>query len=228
MNRFEVKGGMRVSNQVPFDKFTQENIDRTTEYIALLMTMDSRRIKFGDEKSLKGREIFNRKVRRCPITGVVESIIVDPDFRNAYSIIGFCGIDPRTVPFDFYINEGTNDAEDFSDAVEMAVLKGFLLPGDVLILDNASIHRFKEAESLEDWLWDNFYILLIFLPTRSPELNPIELLWHILVARLKNWDLNGPRPYHDAAAYAAAEIMTGFTHTDVAACYQKCNYCTHF
>jgi hypothetical protein len=108
--------------------------------------------------------------------------------------------------------------------VELAVAKGFFRPYDVLVLDNASIHRYKEAESLEDWLFDNYRVLLIFLPTRSPELNPIELMWRLLVQKIKSWNLNGPRPFRDAAAMVACEIMESFTHKDVAAAYRQSGY----
>lgn len=69
--------------------------------------------------------------------------------------------------------DSTNNAASFCEAIERSVAKGFLLPGDIVVLDNVSIHRYKEASTLEDYLWDNFHILLLFLPTRSPELNPI-------------------------------------------------------
>jgi len=217
-------GGMRVSNLVPRDKFTDENVERFLDYQEKIQQLDPRRIKFGDEKLLKGAELYSRKVRRCPQTGKVEDVTVDSDFRNTYSIVGFCGIDQRTAPFQYTLYEYTNDASAFCKAVEEAVENNFLLTGDALVLDNASYHRFGEAASLEDWLWEEFRILLIYLPTRSPELNPIELLWHTLVQRLKNWPLAHDRPRRDAVAFAAASIMASFTHADVAKTYHHCNY----
>ena len=224
LNRFHIKGGLRVSTLVPIDKFSPENVARTAEYVQIISQMDPRRVKFGDEKLLKGTELFNRKVRRCPLTGLVEEIIVDSDFRNTYTIIGLCGIDPEVPAFDFYLHDGTNDAETFALYIEYAVAIGYLRSYDVVVLDNAAIHLYKESQSLGDWLYDNYKILLIFLPTRSPEFNPIEKMWRTLVLRLKSWDLGGPRPYRDAAAYAAADIMDSFTHEDVAAAYHDCGY----
>jgi hypothetical protein len=83
---------------VPIDKFKPENIERALEYIHAVLSLDQSRLKFVDEKSLKGAEIFNRKVRRDPITGEVPSIITDSDFRNTYTIIGLCGVDTGEVP----------------------------------------------------------------------------------------------------------------------------------
>jgi len=139
--------------------------------------LDNTRLKFIDKRSLKGAEIFNRKVWRDPITGVVQPIISDPHFRNTYTIIGFCGVDTSTLPFFFSINQYTNDAEVFFTAIEEAIVAGFLKRGDIRVMDNADIPIFGENDVLEDFLWDYFGIHILMLLTHSPELNPIELLW---------------------------------------------------
>jgi hypothetical protein len=53
-------------------------------------------------------------------------------------------------------------------------------------MDNAAIHSQGNATVIEDMLWETIvdgcplHILVIALPTRSPELNPIKLVFHIL------------------------------------------------
>jgi hypothetical protein len=219
---FDIKGGLRKPDLVPMDKFKPENIARTYDYIYRISQVDPVRLKFTDEKHLKGRELYNKKVRRCLLTGRVEAIPVDSDWRNTYNIVGFCGIDERPCPMDFYVTDGTNDSLAFSMALEQTIMKGFLRRGDILVLDNASIHRFKENVDLEEWLHTTFGIFLLFLPTRSPELNPIELLWHWLVISLRSFDHGAPRIHKDAIVYAAAEAMEAFTHQDVFKCYRHC------
>jgi hypothetical protein len=54
---------------VPYDKFRQENIEKAYDYIFTILQLDPARIIFGDEKLLKGQEIFNRLVRRDPMIG---------------------------------------------------------------------------------------------------------------------------------------------------------------
>ena len=72
-------------------------------------------------------------------------------------------------------------------------------------------------------------ILITFLPTRAPELNPIEQMWHILVQRLKNIALMGPGQNHShQAARAVAKVMNEFTHLDVQACYCSSGYLSKF
>lgn len=87
-NGFDTSATFRKPNMVPIDKYKPENIERAVEYIHTILALDPRRLKFTDEKSLKGAEIFNRRVRRDPLTGEVAPIVTDPDFRNTYTIIG--------------------------------------------------------------------------------------------------------------------------------------------
>jgi hypothetical protein len=116
----------------------------------------------------------------------------------------------------------------FSHADERAVVGDFLKRHNVLILDNVSIHRFQENVGLDDWLWSvaspidgrPMQTNLMFLPTRSPRLNPIELL---LMQRLKMIDLAGRREHAYALVTASAVILDEFTHNyDVWKCYKNC------
>ena len=222
---FMNKGGLCKPNFVPCDKFRPENYEKMLEYVATVSLIDPTRIKFGDEKHLKGQELFNRKVRRDILTGAVPASLTSPDFRNTYAITGFCGIDPRSTAVWYNIHEDTNGASEFAIQLEMAIMSGFFNRGDILVLDNAAIHNGGENSILEEWLWDKFGIYLLFLPARSPELNPIEQVWKILVQRMKKLPLNVMREYGaDASAHAAGVVLSSITHRDVVGCYKHCNY----
>ena len=120
------------------------------------------------------------------------------------------------------LHEEANDATEFSESVELACTVGFFHNGDVLVLDNAAIHYGGENSVLEDWLWDHFGVLLLFLPPRSPELNPIELVWNTMVQRLKRVPLQ--ELYHIGAhssAIASMQILNGITHREVEYFYHK-------
>ena len=163
-------------------------------------------------------------VRKNPLTGEVAPIMTTSDFRNSHSITGFCGIDHRSVPVWYKIRKETNDAEQFRRDIEDAIATGFLLSGDVIVLDNATIHTGRENYILVDWLWRYFGIFVLFLPTRTPEWNPIELVWNTLVQRLRRVDLELLREQFgtDCAAHAAFDILNGMTHEEVAKFYRSC------
>lgn len=208
---------------MPIDKLKPDNILRAVEYATIIDQLPINSIKFINEKHLKGQELFNRDGWACPLTGNLEPILVDSDFCNSHTIMGCCGISLTSNPFYFWMHDGTNDAKMFADFVYQMVIEGFLKPRDVIVMDNASIHCYREAAVLEEILWVDYQILIVFMPARSPELNPIELLWHILVQRLKNVPLDGN---HSSVrtVKAAKDIMDSFTHSDVISCYRKCKY----
>ena len=71
--------------------------------------------------------------------------------------------------------EGTTDAVDFLEFVMDAIQAGFLVQGDVLVLDNCHTHH-QHLELLSQIL-DPADVSAVFLPKYCPELNPIELVW---------------------------------------------------
>lgn len=215
---FEIKGGLCRPNLVPFDKFKPENVDRALEFVAIISLIAPERLKFGDEKHLKGKEIFNRKNRRNVFTGRVPEISVPSDFRNTYNLTGFCSINPLTSHTAVWcsLSELINDAEQFSYELECAIQSGFLRGGDVLVLDNAAVHTGKDNSVLEEYLWQTYGIYLIFLPARTPEWNPIEQVWKHLVQKLHSLPLRqcqeaGPH----VTAYAAIGILNSITFDEV-------------
>jgi transposase len=223
--RFPFKGKKVKTCNVPLDKFKPANILRWKEYILEIEGFAPHRLKFGDEKHIKGADLYG-KVRIDPITGDTPSNKTDGDFRNTYTVVGICGVDHRVQPVEYTINNYTNDSTAFNEFIDNAIVKGFLLPGDVLVLDNAAIHTKGESSNLFEFLWDNFQILVICLPMRAPELNPIELLWNTLNGRLPYHQYlgGGGQPSKDAVAIAASEILDAITHAEVAKYYQHCGY----
>ena len=147
---------------MPYDKFCPANLEKAVEYLIFIAMVDPRRIKFGDEKLLKGQELFNRKVRRNPLTGVTPPVFISPDFRNMYMLTGFCGIDTRVPVVFFAIHEGNNDATQFALDLEEAIFLGFFNHGDILVLDNAACHFGRKNTVLENLLWSRHGVFLFF------------------------------------------------------------------
>ena len=216
LHEFPYSARLRRPNVVPIDKFCPENMERAVEYISYVATIDPRRIKYGDEKHLKGCDVFNCYNRRNPFTGLTPPLVAPPDFRNTYSLTGFCGIDRRSSPIFYSIHDGTNDSTEFQATLLLAIEANWFHHGDILVLDNATIHYGGANSEIEDWLWDMFQIIVLFLPPRSPELNPIELVWNTLVQRLNLVELPVMRSIgSNSVAIMSEEILQGMSHEDV-------------
>lgn len=110
----------------------------------------------------------------------------------------------------------TNDAEDFLSFVLGCIWNGVLVRGDVLICDNASIHRAAEIVDRLEAAIDAAGVRILFLPTYSPELNPCELCFSKAKSYLRYQ--RGNRPF-------AEEVMAGFesiTARDIYRFYVSC------
>jgi hypothetical protein len=159
LNLFPSRGSLGKLNQVPLDKFSPENILRVMKHWEFIRQVDPYRLKFGDEKPLKGEDLFNRKGRADPLSGEREPIYVNSDFRNTYNIIGICGIARDTMPFVYKMHDGINNSALFSDLILESVACGFLRYGDILVLDNAAIHHYKDSSEFPGYLWSYHGVL---------------------------------------------------------------------
>ena len=111
---FRIKGNLCKPNLVPYDKFRPENLDEVLEYLQIVAIFDRSKLKFGDKKHIKCAELWCQKTRRNVFSGIVPPITTHSDFRNTYTIIGFCGIDSRVTSTRYGIVEGNNVAKNFA------------------------------------------------------------------------------------------------------------------
>ena len=93
-----------------------------------------------------------------------------PDVRfERSSVIATLGVDGINAPMTY---KGTLNGEVFRPYVEQ-VLAPTLEAGDIVIMDNYSVHKV-------DGILDPIYAKgakVLFLPAYSPDLNPIEMAW---------------------------------------------------
>ena len=91
-----------------------------------------------------------------------------------------------------------------------------LLPGSVLVLDNASIHKGGRIESLVSTAGCR----ILYLPPYSPDLNPIEFAWAFVKGQVRK---RGPR--EEALRQQAVEAALGaIPQTLAPACFRHCQY----
>ena len=202
LGRYLIPASFRKADLVPLDKFKPCNIRKAKDFIEFIIQEvdDPTRLKFGDEKLLKGVELYNRKVRKDPDTGEVPFVVTKGDFRNTYCITGFMGIDPETASFWYSLRKENTDSFTWRADLEECIASGFFRRGDILILDNAKWHCGGYNTDIEDFLWNyrmpcgrRLKVLVFWLPPRAAELNPIELDWHVLVRKLQttfSWKLS--------------------------------------
>ncbi len=88
--------------------------------------------------------------------------------RRISMIAGLCS-KKLIAPFIF---EGTCNKEVFELYVEKVLIKE-LIPGQVVVLDNIRFHKTKKVVTLIESVGCN----VLYLPTYSPDLNPIEHWW---------------------------------------------------
>ena len=89
-----------------------------------------------------------------------------------------------------------------------------LLPGSVLVLDNASIHKGEHLTALVE----EAGCRLLYLPGYSPDFNPIELVWAFVKGLVRRW-----RPQDDRSRLEAVEAALLAVTADLAdACFRHC------
>jgi hypothetical protein len=127
------------------------------------------------------------------------------------------------------LGEENHDSFAFRIFLEETIACGWLQAYDIIVCNNVAIHESGYNNDLGEYLWDcpsldgePLRILLLPLPTRSPELNPIELLWNSLAQRLRGLR-RGVDGAH-AVARAAKAIMEGFDFGVVERTFCHCGY----
>jgi transposase len=85
-------------------------------------------------------------------------------------------LDYRTGQLEYDLHLASVTQKEVKDFLQRLAEKSDPKRTTVLILDNARIHHAISQEQLDIWLCD-YGSCLWFLPTYSPELNLIELLW---------------------------------------------------
>ena len=226
--RFEHKGSLRKSSMVPLDKWKPSNIQAYHEFMRTIASLPRHdKFHFIDEKHIVNKDCYNNRVRADPITGAVRCILVSGNFRRAYNMIAIIRCNQVGPPMHYSIGEENGTAANFTAYIEYLLEIGWFQPYDVLILDNAAIHSGAEAAIVADLLWEVRRVVVVPLPTRAPELNPIELVFHILARRLRQ-----NRYFSNGIVNAATisvpnqvqEIVSTITAKTVIDCAIHCGY----
>ena len=124
----------------------------------------------------------------------------------------------------YSIGEENGTTASFTAYIEYLIAINWFQAGDILIMDNAAIHTGGEAAIVADILWEFARVLVVPLPTRAPELNPIELCFHILARRLRCYKYRADDPGDMTVPQQVAKIVSTFTAAMVLKCAGHCGY----
>ena len=111
--------------------------------------------------------------------------------------------------------EGATDAATFEVYVEH-FLAPSLSEGQVVVMDNLGAHRPKRIRELIEQRGAE----LVFLPSYSPDLNPIEQAF----SKIKNILRKVSARTHEALIEVISEALSGITLGDVAGWFDHCGY----
>ncbi len=110
---------------------------------------------------------------------------------------------------------GSFNTKSFLRFLELFVLP-FTRPGQVLVMDNWTVHK---TEKLEPLLM-SYGVKPLFLPPYSPEFSPIELFWGWLKNHLKSW-AGSTREAVESGIRNALEILPS---THCSGWFRRCGY----
>jgi len=132
----------------------------------------------------------------------VEDYVPDVRFERS-SIIATLGVEGINAPMTY---TGTLNGDLFRPYIEQ-VLAPTLETGDIVIMDNCSVHKV-------DGILDPIYARgakVLFLPAYSPDLNPIEMAWSKIKSILRKLK---PRNSDDMLE-AIKTALDAITKTDI-------------
>lgn len=112
--------------------------------------------------------------------------------------------------------DGSCDKETFREFMEKILLPQ-TRKGDVVIMDNARIHK----KSFDIALFEIKGVEIKYLPPYSPDLNPIEKMWSKVKNTMRQLQ---PRTFNEIWR-RSSEAHLDVTAKDAIGWYEACGYC---
>jgi len=151
---------------------------------------------------------MTRRYGRAARNERVNDYVPDVRFKRT-SVLSTIRIDGTQIPFVF---SGTLNGKLFKEYIDK-LLAPSLFGGDILVLDNSSVHRSNGVlSSLK-----SKGVEIMFLPPYSPDLNPIEMMWSKMKNKLRKLKARKPEMLVDALNVAlncvsCEDIKNWFKH----------------
>lgn len=111
--------------------------------------------------------------------------------------------------------DGPTDSAVFEAFIEQVVVST-LVAGDVLVMDNLSVHKIQGIREQVEAVGAS----VLFLPPYSPDLSPIEPCW----SKLKNDLRSAAARTREALDHALTNAVDAITPTDAKGWFKHCGY----
>jgi hypothetical protein len=169
------------------------------------------------------KDVYSTKVRKDPLTRKLG--------KPTTYIMAIISPNPeKDYPINYTIADENGTSEAFVGFITYLIAKRFLQHEEFVVIDNASIHSQGCATVIQDMLVEtivdgrSLHILVIQLPTCSPELNPIEIIFHILAMRILSFWYWTAGPCDQAVLHRVAKVMDNMTYALILCCCAHCSY----
>lgn len=197
------------------NKFLPENVLYYCYWIWTIATLPLLSLKFLDEVTFDSTDCRAKK----GVTAIGRRLITAAGAGLSKLTINCTLLTSLTHPQGFirsHLRQGSNNAWDFCLFIIDLLDSGHLAAGDILVCDNASIHKAADMLDVLEPLLEACNVRLLFLPTYSPELNPCELVFGQVKRFL--------REQHASPQFVVAidAAFNAVTPDNVLAYYDKC------
>jgi transposase len=193
----------------PKEQQREDVAEKRKAWSVLQKEIDFDKLVFLDESSVNCG--MTRYYGRSLTSERVNEYVKDSRFEQT-TIISTIRLDNSQVPFLF---KGPINGEIFSVYIQ-EMLVNTLHEGDILVLDNLSVHKVSGA--LEPLRKKG--VSIMFLPPYSPDYNPIEMKWSKMKSKLRELK---PRTL-DELESSMKIALDSVTQTDIENWFKHCGY----
>jgi len=170
--------------QFQIGKYSLKNMWNYLQYLKAMSQIPVTKLKFADEAHIVSNNLTNNRV--LGIVGKRSYTRVHTLNHPSASLTLLTSLEqipPLVIDYRIQSNTQWN----FLEFVHSCCKQGFLVTGDYLIVDNASVHSGLDSFELLQDILNVYGITLIKLPVYSPELNPCELVFSKMKRFIRNY-----------------------------------------
>jgi transposase len=202
---------------VQLRKFTVENMRNWYYWVILVNFIPWDKLKFLDESHFVSRALYRSLI--VGPRGVKTYVVESADLSLSYSLTLLLDMSNVMNPLYCTLRTNSNTELDFLIFLLQALIAGRLVRGDLMVMDNASVHWGGQTWEIIVALLAQQGVGYAFLPKYSPELNPCELVFNYVknYIRVNRTD--------DMPVYALmAQALAKLSFAQLQSFYKHCVY----